>query len=130
MRAILAITVSGVSLIGLLSCDLRRGLKNYEEHAPQLRADLGFDHGSPYLKIDGKAQEVFTIESTVTEGVFDKSGVHGGDIVMGISILEFYEQLETNRGDRYTFSVVEGGDGPSLVSRTKRAISITIPPKR
>jgi len=130
MKSILAIAVSATCVLGLISCDLRRGIENYEAHAQQLNVDLGFDHGSPYVKIDGKAQEVFTIESTVNEGVFDRSSVREGDIVMDVSILEFYENLEAHRGRVYTFSVVEGGDGPALAKRTKRPISVTIPPKR
>jgi hypothetical protein len=130
MKAILAITASAVCVLGLVSCDVRRGITNYEDLATQLKADLGFNHGSSYVKIDGKGQEVFTIESTVSEGVFDRLGVREGDIVMDVSILEFYEHLETHRGGSYTFSVVGGGDGPSLANRHKRMISITIPSKR
>ncbi|MCG8602484.1 MAG: hypothetical protein MI807_20225 [Verrucomicrobiales bacterium] len=130
MRSILAIAVFATWVLGLISCNLRRGIENYEANAQQLKSDLGFDHGSPYVTIDDNAQEVFTIESIANEGAFARSGVREGDIVMDVSIREFYDQLEAHRGGTYTFSVVEGGDGPALPNRTMRTISVTIPSKR
>ena len=109
---------------------MKRGIENYGNNSPLLKYDLGFDHGSPYVKVGGEVREVFMIDSILPGGVFDRSGVLRGDIVMDVQILEFYEHLERHRGGNYIFSVVEGGDGPEFGKRTKRTISVTIPPKR
>lgn len=115
-------------LVFLLWRDFPPGTRNYEANADALCRELGFVHGSPYVRIDGKPKEVFTIASVQVGGPFHEAGVTSGDIVVGYQILMFYIGLENARGRNFTFEVVDGGDGPSIDSRTKRSITVDIPP--
>lgn len=92
-----------------------------------LEDDLGFRHGSPYLRCGDSIQEVFTIEAIVPGGIFDQAGIRDGDIVMGPSITGFYKLLHRNRGKEVTVHVVDGGDGPSLDDRPQRRIAFVVP---
>jgi hypothetical protein len=92
-----------------------------------LNRELGFTHGSPYVRCGGEVREVFTIESVTPGGVFDRAGFRKGDIVRGLSFTEFYKLLHRNRGRDVTIEVVDGGDGPPLDQRTSQAITFTVP---
>ena len=94
---------------------------------PGLAKDLGFSHGSPYVRCGSSYCEVFTIESVTSGGEFDRAGFRAGDIVCDLSITQFYMLLHQRRGQEITIRVVEGGDGPPLDQRTVRNITFTVP---
>jgi hypothetical protein len=94
-----------------------------------LESDLGFAHGSPYIRIDGARQEVFTLHPT-PGGTLAAAGVRDGDIPLDFGITGFYKHLYRNRGAEVTIRVVDGGDGPPVNQRAVRAIVFRVPPAR
>ncbi len=92
-----------------------------------LNSELGFTHGSPYVRCGDREQEVFTIESVAPGGAFDRAGFCDGDIVVGTDITGLYRELHRNRGREVTVSVVEGGDGPPLAERPVRKLCLAVP---
>lgn len=97
-----------------------------------LRAELGFDDGSPYVKINGEYREAFTVENVTPGGIFGRAGFREGDIIVhphGRSIPAFYRMLDAKRGNTVTVTVVDGGDGPPLDQRPTRQIQFRIAEK-
>jgi len=94
-----------------------------------LAADLGFTHGSPYVRCGDGEREVFTIHSVQPGGVFAQAGFTNGDIVVGMSITQLYRTLHRRRGGEVTVSVVDGGDGPALSERRVRQLRFRVPPR-
>lgn len=95
-----------------------------------LEKDLGFTHGSPYVKIgDSKwGTEVMTLEKISPSGVLGKAGIKEGDIPLdNLSITEFYRKLDRSRGKKVTIMVVPGSDGPSLTERPMRTVTFEVP---
>lgn len=100
----------------------------YQAHiGRKLGVDLGFKHGSPLVRCGDKDQEVFTIDSVLPGGVFAQAGFTDGDIVVGLSITQFYRILHKQRGRELTVSVVDGGDGPTLNERQVRPLRFRVP---
>ena len=101
----------------------------YQSHVGRaLGTELGFTHGSPYVRCGQSEREVFTIHSVEPAGVFAQAGFTDGDIVVGMSITQFYRTLHHRRGEEVTVSVVDGGDGPALSERRVRQLRFTVPP--
>jgi hypothetical protein len=101
----------------------------YQLHVGRaLDTDLGFTHGSPYVRCGESEREVFTIHSVQPDGVFAQAGFTNGDIVVGMSITQFYRTLHHRRGEEVTVSVVDGGDGPALSERRVRQLRFRVPP--
>lgn len=93
-----------------------------------LRKELGFKHGSPYIKFGDKVKEVWVIEKVSPNGIFEKSGVEAGNILIDPSGgTEFYKKLEESRGKKITLTVAEGGDGSALEKRKTRKLTVAIP---
>lgn len=92
-----------------------------------LDIDLGFTHGSPYVRCGESEIEVFTIHPVQPAGVFAQAGFTSGDIVVGMSITQFYRNLHEGRGEEVAVSVVDGGDGPALIERRVRLIRFRVP---
>jgi hypothetical protein len=102
----------------------------YQIHIGQsLDTELGFTHGSPYIRCGDTLREVLTIHSVQPGGVFERAGFHSGDIVVGVGITAFYRTLHHGRGGELTVSVVDGDDGPSLSERRIRQIRFKVPEK-
>jgi S1-C subfamily serine protease len=116
-----------VSFFFLSGCDFPPGKKTYDKYASSFQVDLGFMHGSPYIRLGDDVREVFTIEQVVQGGVFDNAGVRPGDIVLSHQILSFYSELNESRGETFQFSVTDGVDGPPIAARSRREIEIFIP---
>ena len=92
-----------------------------------LEVDLGFRHGSPYVRCGESEREVFTIEVVQPGGVLDRAGFQNSDIVVGMSITGLYRTLHRERGGEVTVPVVDGGDGPALSERRVRQIRFRVP---
>jgi hypothetical protein len=95
-----------------------------------LEKDLGFSHGSPYVKIENSqwGTEVMTLERIDPSGIFAQAGIKEGDIPLDdLSITEFYRMLERSRGKEVTIMVVPGGDGPALNERLVRTVTFKVP---
>lgn len=94
-----------------------------------LNEDLGFQHGSPYVKLGPSriGTEVLVLEEVAPEGVVDRAGGKQGDIVLGFSTAELYRFLERSRGTKVSLRVVLGGDGPPLNMRPIRELSLQVP---
>lgn len=116
-------------MIFLAGCEFPPGINNYRANAEDLRRDLGFSHGSPYIMVNGKAQEVFMLKGIVKGKPFNLAGIEGGEIVVSHQILKFYLDLEASRGSTFNFWIVDGGDGIPLKKRIRRKITITVPSK-
>jgi hypothetical protein len=100
----------------------------YQEHLGKLlERDLGFRHGSPYVRCSGSACEVLTLEAITPGRIFDQAGFREGDIVKGLSITGFFKLLHKNRGKVVTVCVIDGGDGPPLEERPERLITFSVP---
>jgi hypothetical protein len=126
MKFLQSLTVFFTTFI-FSSCSFLEDSKNYQDNHSEIQNVLGFKHGSPYVLIEGKAREVFTIETVNPSGEFYKAGVREGDIVLGIQILKFYSRLQSSKGKMFTFTVVEGGNGSSIKKRERRIIKVNIP---
>jgi hypothetical protein len=101
----------------------------YQLHVGRaLDTDLGFTHGSPYVRCGENEREVFTIHSVQPAGVFAQAGFNNGDIVVGMSITQFYRTLHHGRGKEVSVSVVDGGDGAALSERRVRHLRFRVPP--
>jgi hypothetical protein len=94
---------------------------------PALERELGFAHGSPYVRLGERRQEVFTLHPT-PGGTLAAAGVRNGDIVRDFSITGFYKHLHLSRGSQVTIRVMDGGDGPPADRRAVRTISFSVPP--
>jgi hypothetical protein len=129
MKTAVKILVVGCAILGVALIAFLAQMWFYQERVGgQLRSELGFEHGSPYVRCGGiTRREVFTIESVRSGGVFERAGFHNGDIVVGMSITEFYRVLQSKRGDDVMISVVDGGDGPALSERPVRQIRFRVP---
>ena len=90
------LSISIVFLFLLIGCQP-------ESTRADLRTDLGFEHGSPY--IDGV--ELFTFEKIISGSLMDRAGFKSGDIIIDSfrTSMGFYGFLERNRGKNVTISV-------------------------
>lgn len=85
-----------------------------------LRKDLGFQHGSPYIG----GVEVFTFEKIISGGLMDKAGFKSGDIINSSgTIVGFYGFLEKNRGKIVTI-LVKRNDGSGIYKTHKIKLSL------
>lgn len=86
-----------------------------EEVRADLRNDLGFIHGTPY--IDGA--EVLVIDEVFFGGVFEASGLKSGDVIKGgFSVIEFYSMLEENRGKSVQLEIERGSKASKPIKKT------------
>jgi hypothetical protein len=97
--------------------------------ADELRRDLGFDHGTRYIRDGRGLAGVLSIDSLDPSGIFEQAGFRVGDIIKGPSITGLYKMLHRGRGSRVQITVVEGGEGPPLKKRSERVISVKVPAK-
>ena len=95
----------------------------------QLERELGFTHGSPYLRLGDDSREVFTLHPT-PGGVLADAGIRDGDIVLGHTITNFYRLLHERRGSSVTVRVTDGGNGPPIAQRPIRSVTFSIPSLR
>ncbi len=96
---------------------------------PALERDVGFAHGSPYVRFGERREEVFTLHP-VPGGLLAIAGVRSGDIVREFTITGFYKHLHQNRGSDVTLFVMDGGNGPPAAQRAVRKIVLRVPPGR
>jgi len=107
----------------------------WEAHPYQLQIsedlcrELGFRHGSPYVRNGDDLLEVFTIEHVVPGGLFDQAGFRKHDIIVDrLSITDFYRLLENARGgDPVTITVVPWADEQPLSERPRREVTFAVP---
>ena len=91
----------------------------------RFRAQTGFRHGSPYIKLGNQTQEVLTVN---TAGALMDAGIKDGDIfVEPATATELYRQFELHRGNTMEIQVVTGGDGPPLRERQIKTITFHVP---
>jgi len=107
--------------------DTVRRSERYSEISEALNSDLGFEHASPYWRIEGELKEVFELNVTSSSSIFSDAGVEDGDIVLYFDFYDFYEALEQSRGDGLVFYVVPGGDGVRLENRQRKRIEVKVP---
>jgi hypothetical protein len=96
---------------------------------PALERELGFAHGSPYVRLGEQREEVFTLHP-VPGGVLAAAGLRSGDIVRNFGITGFYKHLHQNRGAEVTVLVMDGGNGPPADQRAVRKIVFRVPPAK
>jgi len=120
--------VLSVVAIGLLCARSQRDAEFYQLHGVRLQRDLGFKHGSPYVRVGGSTREVMTIDEVVPDGPFARAGIQPADIVLDPkSIDSLYRALEGARGATLQITVVPGGDGPPLEERQARTLTLEVP---
>ena len=128
--------IAGIALVGLAAAFLVFALyvtsqaELYQSklgHA--LERDLGFAHGSPYVRLGEHREEVFTLHP-VPGGLLASAGARSGDIVRDFSITGFYKHLHQNRGAEVSVLVMDGGNGPPADLRAVRRIFFRVPPAR
>ena len=95
--------------------------------AGELRKDLGFEHGTPYIRCGRWVCGVLTVASLRPGGVFARAGFREGDVILGPSITGLYKMLHRRRGCEVCLKVVAGGDGPPLNQRPQREITVWVP---
>lgn len=126
---VLAWIVLGVARLSTPSHDDDEAF--YKAHAKALQDDLGFVHGSPYIRVKGHwfSQEIMTFEQVRPNGPLGQAGIREGDIVADESLwyVGFYRMLEAARGKEVVISVLPGGDGPQLRKRPVRRVSVFVP---
>ena len=125
----IAFTLFIISVVGLVAWIIFQA--NYWQltRGGPLEQDLGFHHGSPYIRIGPhKVIEVMTLENLDPSGPLAQAGAKEGDIPLGgLSITGFFKMLDTSRGEQVTIILVAGGDGPPLNEREHRAVTFTVP---
>lgn len=119
--------VGALAILVAATTIMARGLYYQDRIGRELSRNLGFTHGSPYVRCGDRDREVFAIESVEPGGAFDRAGFRDGDIVVGTDITGLYRELHRNRGREVTVSVVEGGDGPPLAERPVRKLCLAVP---
>jgi hypothetical protein len=93
-----------------------------------LEQRLGFRLGTPYIRTDdGRTHEVRALE-VLPGGAFERAGFRNGDIVRDIGLNAFFRTLRDHAGREVTIPVVQGGDGPPLMTREVRVVRIALPP--
>ena len=130
MKNIIISIVSALVIISILWIFYitEKDMAYNDTHGTLLRKDIGFKHGSPYIKLGDSNKEVFTLHPIGKDSAMLKSDVKSGDIVYNYSsIIEFYKALEAHRGKTIKFPVVDGGDGPPLKDRQQRIIELNVP---
>jgi len=131
IKTILATLLTG-GIVAFVICVVPpfEEIRGYDRYATNLRRDLGFDHGSPFVLLGTERKEVFTLHPTTPASLLARAGVSSGDIVVddfGHSIPRFYSELENARGRVYRFRVATGGDGPPLRERLHKIIEVRVP---
>ena len=91
-----------------------------------LRRDLAFRHETPTIMSGSEREEVFALYPEVG-GAMDRAGVEKGDIVVSMSVTEFYRLAANSRGLAFGFSVIEGGNGVPLAHRKPRLVILPVP---
>lgn len=115
--------VAGLSMLGCFNASVDA------EDVESLQEALGFTHTTPYVRAGTERVEVLAVQSIDPEGIFARSGVHAGDIILwqGHDVRQFYETLKRHRGKQIEITVVPGGDGPSLRIRPTRTVLLAVP---
>lgn len=126
-RSIGIILLAGIVLLLILIWWITSQAQLYQsEYGPGLRREFHFNHGSPYIVVEGERKEVFTIYPKLG-GLLYEAGFRDGDIIVSESITGFYKLLYHSRGRQASVDVVDGGDGPPLEERELRVITFNIP---
>ena len=100
-----------------------------------MEKELGFTHGSPYVRAGDHNIEVLTFEHVTPSGIVGRAGIQNGYIPISLagethlSISKFYRLLEAARGQTVEIKVVSGGDGDILASRPAQTVTLEIPDK-
>lgn len=94
----------------------------------RLRRELGFAHGSAYVRCGRTWEGVVTIASLAPGGVFAQAGFREGDILKGLSFSGLYKILHRCRGSEIRLTVIEDGNDLPLGQRPERQITVYIPP--
>lgn len=91
-----------------------------------LRRDLAFRHETPLIMSGSERREVFALYPE-WDGAMARAGVEEGDIVVRMSVTEFYRLAESSRGLAFVFTVVAGGNGIPLRNRERRMVVLSVP---
>jgi hypothetical protein len=94
---------------------------------PGLERDLGFKHGTRYIRCGRTLCRLLAIQALTPGGPFAQAGFRVGDIIIGPSISGFFRILHRGRGSEARLTVVDGGDGPPLNQRAKRELLVQVP---
>ena len=124
----LPVFIYGAYFVYQISKEADEKMARYEEIAPSLKTELGFELGSPYYQINGDLTEVTEFEIPPGDSVMGAAGVRNGDFLVHFE--DLFEALEQSRGGQLTFYVVPGGDGPLLRERERREITVKVPLKQ
>ena len=100
-----------------------------------IEKELGFTHGSPYVRIGDRAVEVLTFEQVAPSGILGRAGIQNGSIPVSLAgetrlgISKFYRLLEASRGQTVEIKIVPGGDGDIIASRPVQSVTFEMPDK-
>jgi hypothetical protein len=127
------IAIVGVAVVLLIAALVGRFIfvvheaELYQERLGQpLERELGFQHGSPYIRFGSTRREVFTLHPA-PDGVLARAGVRDGDIPIDFSITGFYKHLYRSRGSQVTVRLMDGSDGPPKSKRAIRTATFYVP---
>ena len=114
LKTILGTLVAvGVVYFGMLIYPTLEESAAYDAYADGLRRDLGFSHGSPYIRAGDRTIEVLNLFPTSPDSPLAKAGLSEGDIVFDDfrrSVPRFYLEMHNARGKIFRFRVADGGD--------------------
>lgn len=126
-RSIGIFSLAGIVLLLIVIWWITSQAELYQsKYGPELRREFQFNHGSPYIDVEGERKEVFTIYPK-SGSLLYKAGFRDGDIIVSESITGFYKLLYHSRGKQVSVDVVDGGDGQPVEERELRVITINIP---
>ena len=100
-----------------------------------IEKELGFTHGSPYVRSGDRKFEVFTFEQVAPSGIFGRAGIRNGYIPVSVAgethlgSTKFYRLLEASRGQTVEIKIVPGGDGDEIASRPVQSVTFEMPEK-
>lgn len=131
-RLIFATTTLSIVLLAIVSLIALTFVRSMYIQATLLRkieTQYGGYISGQYVTINHDHIEVLTLGPLTHGGVFQRSGVLDGDIVVGPvgDITSFLLLLDVPAGTIIYLDVVDGGNGPPLSSRPMRQIILVSP---
>lgn len=96
---------------------------------PALERDLGFRHGSTYLRVGRRLHSAVAVEAVSDGGVFARAGFRAGEVLPGVSHTDLFKLLHRHRGRVAELTVVDGGEGLPFYERPRRVLRFSVPPR-
>lgn len=100
-----------------------------------IKNELGFTHGSPYVRAGDRTIEVLTFEQVSPSGIVGRAGIQNRSIPVSVAgktrlgCTTLYRILEASRGQTIEIKVVPGGDGEDIAFRPVQSILVEMPEK-